>query len=131
MSAVTGKGGTMNGMVIPGSRSGTRIRDDRYGTVWELAAPAAALCRGYGFAFVEVDAGKESPLHYHEKIEELYYITGGEGVMTLGEREIPVRPGDTVVIPTGERHKIRAGAQGLAFVCVTAPAYDPNDDIEV
>jgi mannose-6-phosphate isomerase-like protein (cupin superfamily) len=121
----------MNGVVITGPQSGMRIRDDRYGTVWELVAPAAGLSRGYGFAFVEVDAGKESPLHYHEHTEELYYITAGEGLMTLGQRAITVRPGDTVVIPPGERHKIRAGARGLAFVCVTAPPYDADDDIEV
>ena len=121
----------MNGIVIAGPRSGTRIRDDRYGTVWELVAPAAGPCRGFGFAFVEVDAGKESPFHYHQRTEELYFITVGQGLMTLGEREVVVRPGDTVVIPPGERHKIRAGAEGLAFVCVTTPPYDPDDDYEV
>jgi mannose-6-phosphate isomerase-like protein (cupin superfamily) len=121
----------MNGKVISGSRSGARFRDDRYGTVWELVAPAGAPCQRFGFAYVEVDPGRESPLHYHAVTEELYHIVRGDGVMTLGDTETPVGPGDTVAIPSGERHRIRAGAAGLAFVCVTVPPYDPHDDFEV
>lgn len=121
----------MNGIVIAGSRSGTRIRDDRYGTLWELVAPAVSACKHFGFAHVEVDPGQESPAHYHRKTEEMYYITRGGGTMTLGEVVTHVQPGDSVVIPVGEIHKIRADAEGLAFVCVTVPPYDPEDDFEV
>src|SRR5207247_1469754 len=83
------------------------------------------------FAYVEIDPGQESPAHYHCITEELYYITRGSGTMTLGERVTRVQPGDTVVIPPGEVHKIRADQEGLAFVCVTAPPYDLEDDFEV
>lgn len=121
----------MNGTVILGSQSGTRIRDERYGTLWELVAPRGSPCKQFGFAYVEVDPGQESPAHYHRKTEELYYVTRGSGIMTLGDRTTLVKPGDTVVIPAGEVHKIRAHDEGLAFICVTGPPYDPEDDYEV
>lgn len=121
----------MSKMIVKGHKTGERFRDDRYGTVWELVAPAASPCKSFGFAFVEVDPSRESPAHYHLRTEELYYIVGGSGIATVDGKETTVEPGDSVIIPLGIVHKIKASSGGLSFVCVTVPPYDIHDDIEV
>lgn len=121
----------MDGTIIRGTRSGSLIRDDRYGTVWEIVPPKSGVARGYGFAFVQVDPDAESPLHFHNHTEELYHILEGSGTMTLGKRDEQVGPGDTIVIPPRLHHKISGGSRGISFICVTSPPYDPEDDLEL
>ncbi len=42
--------------------------------------------------------GQETLLHKHLRTEELYHITAGRGLMTLGEERFAVFAGDTVHI---------------------------------
>lgn len=121
----------MTGRVLAGNKSGVRIPDPEYGRLWELANPQIAPVKGYGFAYVEVTAETESPLHFHSRTEELYYVVAGAGEVTLGDTKTEVKPGDTVIIPIGVHHKIRGGTQGVSFMCVTCPPYDPEDDEDV
>ena len=115
---------------IQGTHAGERFDDNRYGSLWELVGPGGALQR-IAFAWVEVAPGAVSPMHLHRVTEELYYIVSGAGEMTVGETTRPVGPGDTIAIPIGAAHCIRAGGNGIGFVCVTSPPYDPDDDYEL
>ena len=112
-------------------RAGTRIRDDRYGTVFELISKASGA-RGIGIAYVEVDPGKESPAHFHEATEEVYCFVEGTGVMTVDTDTFDVGPGDVVYLPLRSVHSIRnTSAVPLCFISADAPPYDPEDDTEV
>ena len=44
-------------------------------------------------------AGGETILHTHLKSEEIYHITGGGGVMLLGNEKTNIAAGDTIFIP--------------------------------
>lgn len=60
--------------------------------------------------------------------EELYYIVGGTGTMTVNDQlEIPVKAGDLVACPVWTLHGIRAGAGApMAYLVVKVPpAIDP------
>lgn len=54
-----------------------------------------------------VKVGGETILHKHLQSEEIYHITGGHGVMSLGNEQFEVKIGDTICIPPGSSHKIR------------------------
>ena len=83
-------------------------------------------------AYVEVDAGKESPAHYHNKTEELYYIISAIGSITIGGQEFKIKAGDAIYLPVGAIHKIRSIGDGkLCLISADSPPYDPEDDIEV
>ena len=72
-----------------------------------------------GLQHVEVAPGKESnPLHCHTLEEEVFVILDGDGVLELGEEELPVRPGHVVSRPpgTGVAHTFRAGPGGLVYL---------------
>jgi uncharacterized cupin superfamily protein len=72
-----------------------------------------------GIQHVEVAPGKESaPLHCHSLEEEIFVVLAGEGVVVVGEQEIPLRPGHVVARPagTGIAHTFRAGEPGLTYL---------------
>jgi mannose-6-phosphate isomerase-like protein (cupin superfamily) len=117
-------------MIVSNVHNGTFFKDG-YGSLWELVAPATGPLHLVGFAWVEVQPGSESPLHFHRLTEELYFIVRGTGEMTLGVEVVAVGPGATIAVPIGAPHKIRAGDSGLDFVVVTSPPYDAEDDIEL
>ncbi|MHB8745903.1 MAG: cupin domain-containing protein, partial [Gammaproteobacteria bacterium] len=70
--------------------------------------------------------------HLHIRSEELYHITAGQGLMTLGAEQFAVAVGDTVCIPPGTAHCIRnTGAQALRILCCCAPPYAHDDTVLV
>jgi len=67
----------------------------------------------------------DAKLHYHSRTTEVYYILEGKGNMVLDGRSEPIRPGLSIMIPPGVRHRIEGSA--TAIVCAV-PAYDPQDE---
>lgn len=94
----------------------------------ELMHPLVHGNRAQSLAEATVPAGGKTLLHRHGVTEELYHVTAGEGVMTLGGERFPVRAGDTVCIPPGTPHCIEAtGREPLKVLCCCSPAYDHED----
>jgi uncharacterized cupin superfamily protein len=81
-----------------------------------------------GLQHVEVAPGKESgAAHCHSLEEEIFVVLGGDGVVVLGEDEVPVRPGSVVARPAGTAvaHVFRAGDEGLSLLAYGTR--DPGD----
>jgi len=77
-------------------------------------------------ANIHVTAFREdSRTHYHKAITEFYYILEGEGVLELGDDEIPLTPGLLVRIDPGTHHRGRGAFRALI---VGVPAWDPADE---
>ena len=94
----------------------------------ELMHPAAHGNRNQSFAEASVPPGVTTHLHRHQLSEEIYHITAGSGVMTLGERRFEVTVGDTICIPPGTAHNIRnTGSEDLRILCACAPPYAHAD----
>ena len=72
-----------------------------------------------------VDIKKDSRVHYHKKLTEIYLILEGEGYMELDGERIPVKPMDTVFIRPLCRHR---AVGKLKVVNVPIPAFDPGDE---
>jgi uncharacterized cupin superfamily protein len=54
--------------------------------------------------FVELDPGNYAyGYHYHEANEEVFYIISGTGVVRTIDGDIPVKAGDAIGFPTGEK----------------------------
>jgi len=54
--------------------------------------------------FVELDPGNYAyGYHYHEANEEVFYIISGRGVVRTIDGDIPVKAGDAIGFPTGEK----------------------------
>ncbi|MDT3735746.1 MAG: cupin domain-containing protein [Denitratisoma sp.] len=94
----------------------------------ELMHPDLHGSRNQSLAEAVVPAGTRTLLHRHRETEELYHVTSGEGLLTLGEEKIKVSPGDTALISPGTPHCIEAtGTQALHILCCCSPAYRHED----
>ena len=103
------------------TKDGSEIRELMHPSVH--GTPGAS-----SLAEATVPPGAETLLHRHRVTEELYHVTAGTGLMTLGERVFEVRAGDTVCIAPGTPHRIRnTGAGPLRILCCCSPAYSHED----
>ena len=58
----------------------------------------------------ELDEGVSEGDHTHDEshpLEEVYYFLKGEGEMTVDKKTIPVKDGDSIMVPPGVDHGIR------------------------
>ncbi len=69
----------------------------------------------------------DAKLHYHRRLTETYFFLecGPDAKMQLDDEVIDVRPGISIVIPPGVRHR----AIGRMKVLIVAlPKFDPADE---
>ena len=94
----------------------------------ELMHPSVQGNVAQSLAEATVSAGGKTLLHRHHRTEEIYHITSGEGVMTLGLEQFRVQKGDTICILPKTPHCIEAvGSAPLVLLCCCSPAYDHAD----
>ena len=68
--------------------------------------------------------------HQHRKMEEVYYILSGNGLLYIGEEKFKVLPGDTITIPKNTYHHLENVAfRPLELLVITHPRYDTSDVI--
>lgn len=72
-----------------------------------------------------VSIKKDSRIHYHEHMTEIYVILEGEGHMELDGERIAVKPMDAVFIKPLCRH--RAVGQ-MKVINIPIPAFNPQDE---
>ena len=105
------------------TRDGSAIR--------ELMHPSLHGNHNQSLAEATVEPGARTQLHRHALSEELYHVTAGSGLMTLGDSCFKVGVGDTVLIAPGTPHRIEAtGAESLRILCCCSPPYS-HDDTEL
>ena len=96
----------------------------------ELLAHRNSAIRNQSLAEARIPVGGATMEHYHLKAEEIYYITHGTGRVKLGQVEREVRPGDAIVIPPGQAHKLwNTGDEQLCLLCCCAPGYEHDDTV--
>jgi mannose-6-phosphate isomerase len=75
--------------------------------------------------------GMRLSLQRHSRRAEHWYLVRGEAIVTIGDRELSLRPGEAVDIPCGVAHRLRnPGAMETAFIEVQTGDYFGEDDIE-
>jgi mannose-6-phosphate isomerase-like protein (cupin superfamily) len=56
--------------------------------------------------------------HQHSEHEECIYVLKGQGTTFADSGEYPLQPGDTLLIPPGEKHVTRnTGSEPLLLLC--------------
>jgi mannose-6-phosphate isomerase-like protein (cupin superfamily) len=94
----------------------------RFGEV-EIVVKAAADTTGGAFAIFEENEPVDTPLHVHEREDEVFYVLEGDHVFQVGDAEFRVGPGGLVFAPRGVPHAQRRVVPRRGRVLVlTAPA---------
>ncbi|HWO69324.1 MAG TPA: cupin domain-containing protein [Actinomycetota bacterium] len=100
---------------MPVVRSSEARRFEMEGfAVTSLAAPSVgssetALLRA------EIEPGRGLPAHRHDH-EEVFHVLRGRGTVLIGDEEVEIGEGDTVMVPAGELHRPRAGEEPLVLL---------------
>lgn len=93
----------------------------------ELVGPGSGSLNAT-IRLVEIDPGKPGAKprgpHVHYGFEECIHILSGEGVTRTDAGEFPVRAGDTVLVPSGERHATYNTATGILRLLCFFPIAD-------
>jgi mannose-6-phosphate isomerase-like protein (cupin superfamily) len=99
-------------------------------SIREVAGEPSGNAVQQSLAEATVPAGGETVEHYHAIAEEIYHLVSGSGRLRLGAEEAGVGAGDTIVIPSGVRHKLwNPGPEPLVLLCCCAPPYSHEDTI--
>ncbi len=103
-----------------------RRSDERPWGYWE------SLYLGHAFKVKHIYAapGELLSLQRHKHRTEVWTVVDGSGTVTLGDKEIAVKPGDSVTIATGEIHRAAGGPKGLHIIEIQFGDYLGEDDIE-
>jgi quercetin dioxygenase-like cupin family protein len=71
--------------------------------------------------------------HHHSDFEECIYVLSGQGTTFAESGEYPLQPGDTLLMPSGEKHVTRnTGNEPLLLLCffpvadITAGTQEPG-----
>ena len=60
-----------------------------------------------------LDSGSgPGPYHYHPNADNIWFVLGGEGEVTVDGERFPVGPGDMLCLAPGERHDIENTGPG-------------------
>ncbi|VAX22463.1 Mannose-1-phosphate guanylyltransferase / Mannose-6-phosphate isomerase [hydrothermal vent metagenome] len=79
---------------------------------------------------IVVNPGKRLSLQKHKQRAEHWVVVSGEAIVTLDNREIPLKAGEAVDIPKEAAHRVmNPGAEPLVFVEVQMGDYFGEDDI--
>ena len=66
--------------------------------------------------------------HMHPNTNEIQYILEGTGTVTLGDKEVRVKPGDLVVIPKGTPHGgTKPVGRTIKAIAIKTPPQAPDD----
>ena len=86
---------------------------------------------GHRIKRIVVHAGGRMSLQRHRLRDEHWYVISGEGRVTLGERLISLKQGESVDIPRNELHRVEnGGTADLVLIEIQTGGYFGEDDIE-
>jgi mannose-6-phosphate isomerase-like protein (cupin superfamily) len=94
----------------------------RFGDV-EVVLRATGETTNGAIAVFEENQPVDTPLHVHEREDELFVVVEGEHVIQVGESEHRVGPGEVVFAPRGVAHAQRRVVPRMGrLLVITAPA---------
>ena len=72
-----------------------------------------------------VEISEDSRTHYHKKMAEVYYVLEGSGQMELDGELFDVKPGVSILIKPGCRHR---AIGKMKIINIPVPAFDSEDE---
>lgn len=86
---------------------------------------------GHKVKRITVYPEKRLSLQRHQRRSEHWHVIAGEAIVTRGEEQIHLKPGESVDIPLGSAHRMKnPGNRDLVFIEVQRGDYFGEDDIE-
>lgn len=110
-------------MILRKKNAPRYIRNDGI-TSYLLASALTSSAQYLTTSLVEIKPGGKQRIHSHEP-EQVYYILEGSGLMTVGDQEARISPGDCIFIPSHTVHGlVNDGKLTVRYFSAAAPAFD-------
>ncbi len=79
-------------------------------------------------ARARVEKGKQTRLHALTDTVEIYYVTRGQGRVTIGAQTADIGIGDCVKIERGvDQNIVNTGSEDLVFLCICHPRFQEEN----
>jgi mannose-6-phosphate isomerase-like protein (cupin superfamily) len=84
-----------------------------------ILARETELGRGNTVQIVRIGPGQEVKPHYHKQQTELFYILGGEALLSIAEKEFKAGPGDVYLCRPTDVHAVKnSGTEDFELLVV-------------
>ncbi|MCL6435558.1 MAG: cupin domain-containing protein [Leptolyngbyaceae cyanobacterium HOT.MB2.61] len=71
------------------------------------------------------DIGGKTPPNRHQLAVEMFFVLKGEGLATCDGKTVPIRSGDSILVPPTGIHEIQnTGSERLYALCIMVPNED-------
>ena len=98
-------------------------RDGDHGVKYLMRGP------GIDWGVIRLRPGDRLGAHYHERVEETFYVTRGSPTMTVNDEEIPASAGDVFRMEPGDRHDIVNDSGEVADLVFIKCPFDKTDKV--
>jgi mannose-6-phosphate isomerase-like protein (cupin superfamily) len=75
--------------------------------------------------------GESLAPHYHQEVEETFYVVQGQGSLNVGKRAFKAIPGDAYRVEAHEEHSLANTGQDLLKVVFIKTPFLPEDKVDV
>ncbi|MGO9146280.1 MAG: cupin domain-containing protein [Desulfomonilia bacterium] len=109
------------------------IEDGCGGTIYKILDVENSGLKSLEIVMCIFSPGEVAKLHYHQRMEEIYYVLDGEGEVELNGKWFKVRADDSVAIPIGTTHRMKntSSDKVLRFLSVNSPEWILSDMITI
>lgn len=97
--------------------------------IFELLRPETSEIKNMSIASGYLQPKQKALLHYHKKLEEVYYIISGRGKVRVGDSVENISEGVAVHIPIGVVHALENTSvkNPLKILAISSPPYRDDD----
>src|SRR5579862_5006427 len=89
-----------------------------YGILCQRLLPAAGLSAPFGATHCVIPVGGSTSPHDHFE-GETFYVTHGQGLMSIDDESRPVGAGDLIILPSRSHHVLKnTGPDELVFLSI-------------
>jgi mannose-6-phosphate isomerase-like protein (cupin superfamily) len=106
-----------------------QIEDGCGGEIYKIFDVEDSGLKNLEMAMCIFNPGEIARIHYHKKIEEVYFILEGEGSIELDGTWYPVKADHTIAIPIGVKHRMKNVSNNniLKFLSINSPEWQLSD----
>ncbi|MCL2180481.1 MAG: cupin domain-containing protein [Treponema sp.] len=83
------------------------------------------------FALVQFKAGQDFQAHYHEKMEENFFVLEGNVTIVVDGKPHDLNPGELIHIEPGEKHYVINRSSSTVRMIASLAPYTDGDKVEV
>jgi mannose-6-phosphate isomerase-like protein (cupin superfamily) len=114
-------------------KSLNQIEDGCGGEIYKIFDTENSGLKNLEVAMCIFNPAEIARIHYHKKIEEIYFILEGEGSIELDGIWYPVKAEDSIAIPIGVKHRMKNVSKNniLKFLSINSPEWQASDMLQV